>query len=31
MAMPEIKGIEKRILLKAREEGIKLLKDNIKT
>jgi hypothetical protein len=30
MNMPEIQGIEKRALLKAREEGIKLLKDNIK-
>jgi len=30
MLMPEIKSIEKRTLLKAREEGIKLLKENIK-
>ncbi|HUU79764.1 MAG TPA: hypothetical protein VMX55_15605 [candidate division Zixibacteria bacterium] len=30
MKMPEIQGIEKRTLLKAREEGIKLLKENIK-
>lgn len=30
MKLPEIKGIEKRLLLKAREEGIKLLKDRIK-
>ena len=30
MAMLVIKGIEKRTLLKAREEGIKLLKDKIK-
>lgn len=29
MNMPVIQGIEKRTLLKAREEGIKLLKDNI--
>lgn len=29
MKMPEIHGIEKRTLLKAREEGIKLLKDAI--
>ena len=28
--MPEIQGIEKRTLLKAREEGIILLKENIK-
>jgi len=31
MAMPEIKEIEKRTLLKAREGGIKLLQDNINT
>lgn len=30
MKMPEIQGIDKRTLLKAREEGIKLLKENIK-
>lgn len=30
MNMPEIQGIEKRTLLKAREEGIKILKENIK-
>jgi hypothetical protein len=30
MSMPEIQGIEKRSLLKAREEGINLLKKNIK-
>lgn len=30
MKMPEIQRIEKRTLLKAREEGIKLLKENIK-
>ena len=28
--MPKLQGIEKRALLKAREEGIKLLKENIK-